>query len=67
MTNKIGQIKENISKVIIGKDTVIDLILTAVIAGGHVLLEDVPGTGKTKLAKTLATSLDAQFNGAPRA
>ena len=59
---KIGKIKENINKVIIGKENVIDLILTAVIAGGHVLLEDVPGTGKTVMAKSLAKSVDSEFS-----
>lgn len=54
-------IKENINKVIIGKSEVIDLVLTALLSGGHILLEDVPGTGKTKLAKSLARSLDLPF------
>lgn len=52
----------NIGKVIVGKEEVVTLLLTALLAEGHVLLEDVPGTGKTKTAKALAKSLDAAFS-----
>ncbi|MBQ7944747.1 MAG: MoxR family ATPase [Lachnospiraceae bacterium] len=58
----LQKIKENIAKVIIGKSEVMDLLLTALVAGGHVLLEDVPGTGKTVLAKSLAKSMDSKFD-----
>ncbi|KUP23039.1 MoxR family ATPase [Paenibacillus sp. DMB5] len=57
----IGSIRNNLSKVIVGKEAGVDLLLTALLANGHVLLEDVPGTGKTLLAKTLARSLDCPF------
>ncbi len=57
-----GSIRQNVEKVIIGKGKVIDLIITAVIGGGHVLLEDTPGTGKTMLAKSIAKSIDGKFN-----
>ena len=59
---KILEIKANIEKVIIGKKEIIDLILTALLATGHVLLDDVPGTGKTAMAKSLAKSVKADFN-----
>ncbi|MBR4068866.1 MAG: MoxR family ATPase [Clostridia bacterium] len=54
-------LKANIGKVIIGKEREIELLLAAMLSGGHVLLEDVPGTGKTTLAKSLARSLSCGF------
>ena len=57
MVSKLAQaIQKNISKVIIGKETEISLFLCAFLAGGHILLEDMPGTGKTTLANALAKS-----------
>ena len=50
----------NIQKVIFGKDDKIRLIVAALISGGHVLLDDIPGTGKTNLAKALSLSIDAE-------
>ncbi len=55
------KLRNNISKVVVGKENTIDLLITALFAGGHVLIEDTPGTGKTILAKSLAASIGTDF------
>ncbi|WP_373897526.1 AAA family ATPase [Haloimpatiens sp. FM7315] len=55
------KLNDNISKVIVGKEERIDKIIVAFICGGHVLLEDVPGVGKTKLVNALSKSMDCSF------
>ncbi len=54
-------VRQNASKVIVGKEEIIDLLMVALLCEGHVLFEDVPGIGKTMLAKSLAKSLDCSF------
>ncbi len=58
---KLDALKKNLAEVIRGKDEVIELMIATIIADGNILLEDVPGVGKTTLAKALAASLDSQF------
>jgi MoxR-like ATPase len=57
----LGKLKENLGLVLRGKGEAIERLLVAMLADGHVLIEDVPGTGKTTLAKALALSLKARF------
>ena len=56
-----AKIKTNIEKVLVGKGDVVDLTLAAVLSGGHILVEDVPGIGKTTMARCLAESLKCTF------
>ena len=57
----VARVRENVQKVIVGKDEVIDLALVAVLCEGHILIEDVPGIGKTTLARSVAASLGCTF------
>jgi MoxR-like ATPase len=55
------RVKTNIKRVIVGKDEVIDLVLVALFSDGHILIEDVPGIGKTMLAKSISRSIGCEF------
>lgn len=57
----LSSLKGNLSKVMVGKEQAVDMLLTALICGGHVLIEDLPGLGKTTLASALAKSLSCTF------
>jgi MoxR-like ATPase len=61
-SEKLAKLKANLTQVIRGKEEAIDVLIIALMAGGSVLMEDVPGIGKTTLAKALAKSIDAAFN-----
>ncbi len=60
--HKLTLAKDTINHIILGQDAAIDLLFTALLSNGHVILESVPGSGKTKLAKTFAKIIDGQFN-----
>ena len=61
IANHIKEIKDNLGKIIIGKERSLDLVLIGLLCQGHILIDDVPGVGKTVLAKALAKSIDCEF------
>ena len=61
LTAKVGALKASMARVIIGQEEVVDLLVTCLLAGGHALVEGVPGLGKTLLVKSLAQATDMQF------
>ncbi|RQG92784.1 AAA family ATPase [Natrarchaeobius halalkaliphilus] len=61
VANLCTELEENVARVIVGHDDVVEHVVTAMLGRGHVLLEDVPGVGKTMLARSIATSIDCMF------
>ena len=61
MSQKLEQVQAEVNKVIKGKEDVVKKVLAAVIAGGHILMEDIPGVGKTTLATTFAKSMSMHY------
>ena len=59
--DKLNQIQEEVNKVIKGKNDTVQKVLAAVIAGGHILMEDIPGVGKTTLSTTFAKTLSMDY------
>ena len=56
-----GRVKRECGKVVVGKQEQIDLVLTGLLAGGHILIDDIPGVGKTTLVKTLSAVLGCRM------
>jgi MoxR-like ATPase len=65
IADSANKLRDNIQKVIVGKNEVIDLALSAILCEGHILFEDVPGIGKTTLARALSISLGCSFQRIP--
>lgn len=61
MNERIEAIKREICKVVVGKDQIVEKVMTAMIAGGHILLEDIPGVGKTTLALAFSRTMGLDF------
>ncbi|MGD9935193.1 MAG: AAA family ATPase, partial [Dehalococcoidia bacterium] len=61
MRDAADRLQESVERVIVGKPDIVRLALVALLCEGHILLEDVPGTGKTMLARTIARSLGCSF------
>ncbi len=61
MDNRVLAVKNEVKRAIIGKDDVIDKVMTAIIAGGHILLEDIPGVGKTTMALAFSKAMGMHF------
>ncbi|HCR37977.1 MAG TPA: hypothetical protein DIV80_00605 [Synergistaceae bacterium] len=61
MSSQLSKLRENVSRVVIGKGKVLDLMLVGLIARGHILIEDVPGVGKTLMARAIAASCHMKF------
>ena len=59
---KANAVAEEVKKVIVGKDDCVDIVLTAILAGGHVLIEDIPGMGKTTMALAFAKAMNLKQN-----
>ena len=61
MNSKMTEVQQEIEKVIVGKEEIIEKVLVAILAGGHILLEDVPGVGKTTLALAVSKVMGLDF------